>query len=238
MGSKDDALHTSTTERMQAMMVAARSAEGIKSSRSSASELGQGQVVELAVARSIVDKWPEAPKGVAQKLLEHYGAPNEATATKLFWYRTGPWSRMEVTADEIVHNFPAPHTDFLSQYVDYPIPADAASALVGFDGSMLLDRTAGQLGARCDAEAANTVTLNLAVEIMEGRKTVDQARHDFAESQAAFAMGRDAPYAEGLLFEPASATADPDETMIGHAVLDQIGEKLKDVIGAGDTPTS
>jgi hypothetical protein len=30
---------------------------------------------------------------------------------KLFWYGIGPWSRMELTAGELLHNFPMPHTD-------------------------------------------------------------------------------------------------------------------------------
>ncbi len=79
---------------------------------------------------------------------------------------------MVLTADEVVHNFPTPHTDFLTQYVDYPVPAAKASDLLAFDGSVILDRTAGQVGARCDHEAYNTLTLNLAGEIIEGRRTV------------------------------------------------------------------
>jgi len=59
--------------------------------------------------------------------LEHYGAPNEVTPTKLFWYRGGPWARMELTADQVLHNFPTPHTDYLTRYVDYPVPANKAS---------------------------------------------------------------------------------------------------------------
>ncbi|MGK5451514.1 hypothetical protein, partial [Streptomyces radiopugnans] len=131
----------------------------------------------LSQAQTTIQHWPEAPKKVAEKILDHYGAPNEATPTKLLWYRNGPWSRMELTADEVVHNFPTPHTDFLSQYVDYPVPAERVSDLVAFDGSVLVDRTAGQLGSRCDHEAYNTLTLNLAVEIIEGRRTVADARH-------------------------------------------------------------
>ncbi len=68
----------------------------------------------------MIEQWPEAPKKAAEKILDHYGRPNEATATKMFWYRTGPWSRMELTADEdeVAHNFPTPHTDYFTQYVD------------------------------------------------------------------------------------------------------------------------
>ncbi len=57
---------------------------------------------------------------------------------------------MELTADEVNHNFPTPHTDYLTQYVDHPVPPEKASELIAFDGSVLLDRTTAEIGARCD----------------------------------------------------------------------------------------
>ncbi len=144
---------------------------------------------------------------------------------------------MELTADEVVHNFPTTHTDYLTQYVDYPVPVEKASELIAFDGSVLIDRTSGELGARCDHEAYNTLTLNLAVEIINGTRTVDDARRFYAETAAAFVMGRPAPYAEGLLFEPASeGAADPDESVIAGAMASQVGEKIKDALGMGRVP--
>jgi hypothetical protein len=236
MGSQDDHLNTPTQERMSELMTVKSSARRLKSEGGSASELGQQQSVPLDQVQATVQSWPEAPKKAAEKLLKHYGAPNEATPTKLFWYRVSPWSRIELTADEVLHSFPTPHVDYLTQYVDYPISADKAADLVKFDGSVIVDRTAGQIGARCDNEAANTLTLNLAVEIMEGRRTVEDARELYAETLAAYSMGRDAPFAERLLFEPRTGTADPDEEILRGAMVDQLGEKLKDAFGKGDTP--
>jgi hypothetical protein len=236
MGSQNDHLNTPTQERMSELMTVKSSARRLQSEGGAASELGQQQSVPLDQAQAIVQSWPEAPKMAAEKLLKHYGAPNEATPTKLFWYRTDPWSRIELTADEVLHSFPTLHVDYLTQYVDYPISADKAADLVKFDGSVIVDRTAGQIGARCDNEAANTLTLNLAVEIMEGRRTVEDAREVFAETLAAYALGRDAPYAERLLFESRSGTADPDEEILRGAMVEQLGEKLKDAFGKGDTP--
>ncbi len=144
---------------------------------------------------------------------------------------------MELTADEVLHHFPTPHTDYFTQYVDYPVRADKASELVAFDGSVIIDRTAGQIGACCDHEAFNTLTLNLAVEIIEGRRSVDDARRLYAETAAAYSMGRDAPYAERLLFTPQTdRTADPDEAILAESMGHQMVEKVKDALGAGDTP--
>lgn len=237
MGAGDDTLRTETRERVAVLMKTRSSAQQLKAQGRASSERGSARSTPMAEARTIIDEWPPAPKAVAEKLLEHYGAPNEATATKLFWYRNGPWARTELTADEVLHNFPTPHTDFLTQYVDYPIDPQRASELARFDGSVIIDRTAGQLGSRCDHEPFNVLTLNLAVEIMEGRRTVDEARDLYGETAAAFVMGRDAPYAEKLLFDiPTDDTADPDESVIAEDMLEQAKEKLKDLLGNGDVP--
>jgi hypothetical protein len=119
------------------------SARRLQAEGGAASEVGQQQSVPLDQARAIVQSWPEAPKKAAEKLLKHYGAPNEATPTKLFWYRRGPWSRIELTADEVLHSFATLHVVYLTQYVDYQVRADKAADLVKFDGSVIVDRTAG-----------------------------------------------------------------------------------------------
>jgi hypothetical protein len=235
MGSGNDNLNMPTHERIASLATSQSSARRFQGEGAAGQELGQqGLPVSMAQAWQIVEQWPEAPKKAAEKILDHYGAPNEATRTKLFWYRTEKWSRMELTADEVAHNYPTPHTDYLTQYVDYRVPAEKASELLRFDGSIILDRTAGQIGARCDHEAYNTLTLNLAIEIIKGTRTVDDARRFYGETAAAFVMGREAPYAEGLLFTPpVGDTADPDESIIPKGMAHQAVEKVKDVFGAG-----
>ncbi|HSH59941.1 MAG TPA: hypothetical protein VK988_09935 [Acidimicrobiales bacterium] len=165
MGSKDDNLDMATHERPARWQRARRAPTASRPKAPAALSSAENSA---SVWPTFIRTWPEAPKKAAEKILDHYGAPNEATPTKLFWYGTGPWSRMELTADEAVHNFPTPHTDYLTQYIDYPVPADKASGLIAFDGSVLLDRTTGELGARCDHEAYNTLTINLATEIIAG----------------------------------------------------------------------
>lgn len=75
------------------------------------------------------------------------------------------------------------------------------------------------------------------MEIIEGRRSVDDARRFYGETAAAFAMGRDAPYAERLLFQPPTQeTGDPDEAIIAPHVAYQAAEKIKDVFGKGSPP--
>lgn len=194
-------------------------------------EAGRDYAVDLNDINTLIDDWPASPKTVAEQMLKQYGAPNEATPTKLFWYRKGPWKRILVTKDVVVYNFPMPHSDFITQYIDYRVPVEKFDEIARMDGSCLVDRTSGEVGARCDSEWANIITLNMMHEIVTGRKTVEDARKTFAESAAAYSMGREAPYAERLQFEVSQEeTGDPDEAIIGGAMARQMAGKAKDML--------
>lgn len=220
-----------TGERMAHLANAMGNAAGHKMQGDSQTEHGAHQHVAAATVDALIADWPEAPKKGAEQMVQQYGPPNEATPTKLFWYRNGPWKRTMVTRDVVLHNFPAPHSDYLTQYIDYKVPADLFDDVGLFDGSCLVDRTSGEVAARCDTEAANFLTLNLMHEIVIGKRSVDDARKFYAESLAAYAMGRSAPYAEGFLFPlPAGGTADPDESMMAGAAARQLAGKIKDTL--------
>jgi hypothetical protein len=190
---------------------------------------GAGGRLSQADVEALTSDWPKAPRNIVEQMLRQYGPPNEGTRYRLIWYYNGPWKRTEVTRDEIAHNFPAPHTDYITNWIDYPIPVDLATELTRYDGSCLIDRTAGEAGARCDSEAANFITLNFMHEIATGRKTVEEAREAYASQMSAYMIGRPAPYAERLLFDvPRSGTVDPDEAVLAPQV-EQMKEKVKDV---------
>lgn len=56
--------------------------------------------------------------------------------------------------EQIIDSWPKAHTDFLTQYIDYRVPPEQAHLVAMFDGSILVDRTRGEVAARCDSEAA------------------------------------------------------------------------------------
>jgi hypothetical protein len=189
------------------------------------------QHVVQSVSEAIIGDWPEAPKKLAQQMIEKYGPPNEATPTRLFWYRAGPWKRMEVSADPVVHNWPAPHEDFFSQVIDYRVPPEKAHLIAMFDGSILVDRTRGEVWARCDSEAANVLGLNMVHELVTGKRTVEEARETSSQHTVAYNMGRSAPYAERLQFEvPNGDTEDLDEPVIARPIAQQAVGKAKDLV--------
>jgi len=194
-------------------------------------EDGSRNTVPPDEVESIIEEWPAAQKNVARQMLAKYGMPNEATPTTLFWYRNGPWKRTVLTREVVVHNWPTLHSDFLTQVIDYRVPPDMFHLIAEFDGSILLDRTKGEVSARCDSESANVLGLNMVHEIVTGKRTVDEARRISTENTVAYNLGRAAPYAEKLLFDvPQGGTEDLDVSMISGPLAHQIAGKIKDVV--------
>ena len=92
---------------------------------------------------------------------------------------------------------------------------------------MIVERTKGELSARCEGEEANFLAINLAHQIVTGRMGVEQARRRYTEAMQAFSQGRRDPDMEGLRFEPPTGgTADPDEVTVAETMLHKLGEKL------------
>ncbi len=171
-------------------------------------------------------------KSAANEIIKKYGRPNEANPKRLIWYDNGPWKRTVVYRHEIPHNFPQPHTDVVEQFIDYHVPPEKVSELAKFDGSVIVERTKGEVSARCDMEAANFLAINLMHEIVTGKLTAEQARKVYTETAAAYVVSRSAPYAEAFQFQlPQEATNDTDETTIAGAMVRQTVEKAKDIVG-------
>lgn len=156
--------------------------------------------------------WKSKPQEVARAMLAKYGLPEEATPVRLIWHHTGSWKRTEVVNEEIPHNFPMPHTDMLLQAIDYPVPPEKFDELAEYDGSVIAERTKGELAARCDMEEANFLALNLAHDIVTGVRSVSQARQFYAEVMR---ERRPIEYLQGLRFQvPRTAQGDPDRELM------------------------
>lgn len=161
--------------------------------------------------REIIERWPKEPHESAERLIKEYGEPSEYSATQLIWYDTPDgWKRSVLSSEEIPHSFPAEHTDFLEQFIDYKVPLDMYSALAIYDGSVMAVRTRGELSARCGGTSMNFVAINLAHDIITGRHTVQSARDEYARLYDAYQHGEHPPYTTGFQFELPADTVDPD----------------------------
>lgn len=157
--------------------------------------------VEETTVETILDQWPTLPKIIARQIIERYDLPHEITASRMMWYATGPWKQTIVHRDEVPHHFPTPHVDALERTLDYRVPLEKCDALLAFDGSILIDRTKGEVTVRCDMEDRNFLTANLMHDVVTGMRTVEEARRAYAQMASDVAMGRWAPDTERLRFE-------------------------------------
>ena len=223
-------------DRVDTVMKTKMGAQQEKASTGDESAPGAAHSVSQGEVERIIETWPPAPKKVAEETMKKYGVPNEATPTLLIWHDSGPWKRTIITSDETAHDFPTPHTDYISQTLNYDVPVEKLPELAEFDGSLIVHRTAGQVTASCDTEGANLLAVNLMHEIVTGKRTVEEARNELAEQQAAWVMNREAPYTERLHFahRSESETGYLDEPVMKGPAVRQTVEKVKDALGFRD----
>lgn len=180
---------------------------------------------------AIVNDWNAMSKKAANLTIEQYGPPNEAIASRLIWYNNGPWKRTIVYRDEIPHDFPQPHTDVIENIINYQVPPEKLSELANFDGSIIVEKTRGEVSSRCDVEAANFTALNVMNDIVAGKLNAEEAREALCEVMAAYMMNRPAPYAEKLQFDVSNEEKyDTDVVMIADEMVEQAREKVNDII--------
>ncbi|OZU87394.1 hypothetical protein CIL03_16365 [Virgibacillus indicus] len=161
--------------------------------------------------KQIIANWPEKQKEGAMKIIEKYGVPQEATASRLIWHNNGPWKRTIVHRDAVPHNFPTPHPDFLEQTINYRTPVDLFDDIAFYDGSCYPDRTRGEVTAICDKEEMNMLSINLFNDIVTGKRTAEDAKVCMIEIGANFLLHNiSSPYVERFLFPEQHNTGDPD----------------------------
>lgn len=174
-------------------------------------------------AQDLIRDWPDQSREATQIVIDQRGEPDEATESMLIWREAAPWKRVIATRQFHEHDFPAPHIDCLESVIDYRVPVDTVSALAEFDGSVVVERTAGEISARCHDEQANFLALNLANDIVTGGRSVEDARRYYAKEFLDFRKGEPTPYMEGLHFDPTPG-ADPDVRILSDEQLQQAVE--------------
>lgn len=160
---------------------------------------------------SMISAWPMSSQKAAMDMMQKYGPPQEATPTMLLWRNNGPWKYTMISNMEVPHNFPMPHPDVLKQAINYDVPASKYDEMAAYDGSVILERTKGELAARCDKEGANFLAVNLANDVATGRRSVADARAYYARAMDTFMKsGTMDRYMQALTFQPPARSGDPD----------------------------
>jgi hypothetical protein len=167
----------------------------------------------------ILADWPKEPRESAGRLIKEYGQPDEFSESRLMWFNTRDgWKRSILSNNPTPHSFPDKHNDVLEQFIDYKVPLEMYSTLAEFDGSIVVDRTRGEMSARCGGTSMNFVAINLANDIIKGKYSVDEARAEYTKLYQAYQNGEHPPYTKSFQFEvPKGGTADPDVKTLGAA---------------------
>jgi hypothetical protein len=177
---------------------------------------------------TMIGTWPEESHEAAQLVIDQYGEPDEITETQLVWHQPGPWKRIVASKAFWAHHFPAPHIDAVESVIDYRVPPEMVTPLAEFDGSVVVERTAGEVSARCHDEQANFLALNLMHDMLTGAKTVQEARDYYAKEFLDYRRKQPTPYMEQLRFASSNGgTADPDVRVLSDQDLERAVEEGK-----------
>ena len=149
---------------------------------------------------SILFVWPEDSRRLARLMIAEYGPPDGATDDKLVWFDNGPWKKTVVRGRG---------KGRLEQSVAYRVASDGSGALAGFEGEVAADAKAGLLTARSGDESVNFLDLNLADDVLQGRRAPKDASARRREVLRLREAGRCEPYLTGLAFVHSEEYARP-----------------------------
>jgi hypothetical protein len=187
--------------------------------------------VTREVVDQVISSWPAETKRFVTTSFEKFGPPAAVTSDTVVWQDVGPWTKVVVLKESVKTNFPSPHEEFLITYLPMKVPAEKACELMKFDGGIIVNRTAGEVGVLASREELSIATFNLAYDIIQGTKTAQQARSELARVSMGLDQGTMDPITQDLKFEVAKAgeTGDPDQPFGGTPGLDRPGMDRPDI---------
>lgn len=142
----------------------------------------QGQRMSPQQIQQFIQSWPQDSQKAANEIIAKYGQPTEMTQSMLIWDNAGQFKKTIVYKEGVDHNFPFPHKAVLEQVIDYKVPVDKYDDLAQFNGSVVPERTKGELSVRSNSEALNILALNLADQIATGQRSYSNARDFYGKA--------------------------------------------------------
>jgi hypothetical protein len=192
---------TTNTSRMRTAAVTAAVLAAVAATAGcSSSDARRAREVDLArVADGVVASWSNSSALAARRLMEEYGAPDEARSGRLMWRGNGPWSQT-VVWDQTPLYAPEDRDDLLEQTVVYLCAEEDIAKLAAFNPKIVVDRHMNTIAVRSSSQEVSYLTMNLADDIVNGRTTPERAREEYDRILRLSAAGKSSPYTAGLLF--------------------------------------
>lgn len=188
-------------------------------------------------AQSVINSWPAKTKMAAQDLITKYGQPDGVLDNMLVWNDKGNWKRVTVFRDPVKHNDPMPHEDFIENTVAYHVPEGKVGELARFDHALVVDETRGELSSHCDSEKANTVALNIANEIVTGKRTVADAKSFMKRTMMTTMAGKSSSYSEKLQFKQSKASGSSERSSSPDTGIQPSGQEPQPMPQQSPMPT-
>ena len=167
----------------------------------------------LEKAAGLTSGWPDSSIRAAKEIISKYGDPSETTSDSLIWRNVAPFKKIIVHKEVYSHRFPLMHQNALEHIVDYKAPLGKVDDVWRYNGSIVLDRTKGEMSSFAENEAMNVLALNLSNEVMAGRMGAEAARITFGKETMNFLNGNKSAYTSVLNFGEQFQTADQGETI-------------------------
>ncbi len=188
-------------------------------------------------ATNLTSGWPESSVNAAKEMTAKYGVPNESTSDTLIWKNVAPFKKIIVHKEVYSHRFPLLHQNALEHVVDYKAPVAKVDDIWRYNGSIVLDRTKGEMSSFAENEAMNILAMNLANQVMTGMMGSEDARVTFGKETMNYLNGKKTSFTSVLSFGNQFETADQGESItnkirwIGDPALQKKGtpqaERLK-----------
>lgn len=160
-----------------------------------------GIAAQTRTPEAIIRQWPQQASATAKLMIEAYGKPDQFDANSLVWFNNGSWKRTIVYRKALRRGPGGKDGAFLQQTIGYLLPADRVASLERFSPMISVSATGGELSFISESEATNRLALNLADEIVTGKRTVADARSFFAKTHRLANAGKSSSYLEGLRFD-------------------------------------
>lgn len=164
-------------------------------------------------AANLTSGWPDSSIAAAKEMITKYGDPQETTSNSLIWRNVAPFKEIIVHREVYSHRFPLLHQNSLEHVVDYKAPVGKVDDVWRYNGSVVLDRTKGQMSAMGENEAMNVLSLNLAHKVLTGNMSADAARITYGKETMDYLNGKKSANTQVLNFGNQFNTADAGESV-------------------------
>lgn len=149
---------------------------------------------------SIILQWPTFSYRLARYMISKYGQPAQSSDVRLVWLDNGPWKKTVVYRVPPGGRTLGDTAGRLEQSVEYRVPAEKRGELARFDREIGFDEKAGLLTVLSNDEGDNFLAVNLADEVVRGRRTAKEASDFRRQILRLQDSGKSSPYLERLLF--------------------------------------